>query len=444
MGQTALNHALVVTELCSGATLWPMAAPGPHRLLAPVPTEPEPDDALDATVRRAWAALLPQADMIADVITATIFDRDPDWYESASEALLADVRMSTRDHITEGIKAMAGRADPEHRPPDIWRETGRRRARQGVPLELVLNSYTLGSRLLWEALVALEPREELELDDHVLLAAGRRLWASLQVQNAVLIDAHRRESARVERRDLQRQQGVLDGLVDGRGSDPAFAADAADVLGVGTDEPLTCVVAALDESLDEPLRAPDDRLERAGRMSFWHLRGGMRFGLVPMGGLDEPALVELLAPAVTGRVGVATSPEGLGGFGTAYQLAVRAVQTLPRGRAEVVRVTDRLPEVLLGASPEVTSLLVEESIGPLLGQPEAHREVLLDTLAALIRCNVSHSRAAEELYCHRNTVIYRQRQIEQLIGRDLRVPRDRLLLALGLMATGRAVHRRAG
>ncbi|MBR7742485.1 helix-turn-helix domain-containing protein [Phycicoccus sp. BSK3Z-2] len=421
-----------------------MAAAGPHRLLAPAPTPVEPDDELDATVRRAWAALLPQADMIADVITATIFDRDPDWYEAASEALLADVRMSTREHITEGIRTMAGRSDPEHRPPDIWRDTGRRRARQGVPLELVLNSYTLGTRLLWEALVALEPREELGLDDHVLLVAGRRLWHSLQVQNAVLIDAHRRESARLERRDLQRQQGVLDGLVDGRGSDPAFAGDAAQVLGIAADEPLACVVASLDESLDEPLRAPDDRLERAGRMSFWHVRGGVRFGLVPMGGLDEPGLVELLRPAVTGRVGVASTPEGLGGFGSAYQLAVRAVQTLPRGAAEIARVTERLPEVLLSANPDITALLVEQSIGPLLGQPEAHREVLLDTLAALIRCNVSHSRAAEELYCHRNTVIYRQRQIEQLIGRDLRVPRDRLLLALGLMATGRTVNPHGG
>jgi DNA-binding PucR family transcriptional regulator len=42
------------------------------------------------------------------------------------------------------------------------------------------------------------------------------------------------------------------------------------------------------------------------------------------------------------------------------------------------------------------------------------------------------------LYCHRNTVIYRLKQIEQLTQRSIQVPRDRLLLILGLMAVGRS------
>lgn len=239
------------------------------------------------------------------------------------------------------------------------------------------------------------------------------------------------------RRDLQRQQSSLDGLIEGRGADPVFAGDAADVLGVGADVPLACVAALVEESLDEPLRSPDDRLERAGRMSSWHVRGGVQVGLVPMDGLDVQDLADHLRPGASGRVGIALADEGLRGFASAYQLAVRAAQTLQRSTPGVVVVTDRLPEVLLSASPDITSLLVEESIGPLLALSGHLRETLLDTLATLLRCNVSHSRAAEHLYCHRNTVIYRQRQIETLTGRDLKVPRDRLLLSLGLMATGR-------
>jgi DNA-binding PucR family transcriptional regulator len=131
--------------------------------------------------------------------------------------------------------------------------------------------------------------------------------------------------------------------------------------------------------------------------------------------------------------------EGISGFATAYQLAARAALTLPRGRNEVVTVNDRLPEVLLSASPEVSSLLVEETVGPLLSQSAHQSEVLVTTLAALIHHNGSPTRAAEALYCHRNTVIYRLKQIEQLTGRDLQVPRDRLLLGLGLMAAGRSI-----
>ncbi|HEY0772799.1 MAG TPA: helix-turn-helix domain-containing protein, partial [Nocardioidaceae bacterium] len=67
-----------------------------------------------------------------------------------------------------------------------------------------------------------------------------------------------------------------------------------------------------------------------------------------------------------------------------------------------------------------------------------HAEVLLTTLIALLEHNGSPTHAAEALYCHRNTVIYRLKQIEQLTGRSLQVPRDRLLLVLALMAIGRS------
>lgn len=396
------------------------------------------DEELDRRIRDAWAALIPRADAIADGIALTLFEKDREWYDKAATELRVEVRQSTREHIRRGILTMAGRADAEHRTTDVWRETGRRRARQAVPMELVLNAYSLGTRVLWEALLDLGASDD-RVDDHVLVVAGQRLWHALDVQYAVLVDAYRRESARLVRRDLQRQQGILDGLVEGRGSDPAFATEAAAALGVGVDEPVACVAAPLEESLDEPLRAPEDRLERAGRASYWHVRGGTSFGLVPAGALHRDDLVALLRPVAAGRVGVAIAQEGVSGFATAYQLAARAALTLPRGRSDVVTVNDRLPEVLLSASPEVSTLLVEETVGVLLAQPSHQSEVLVTTLAALIHHNGSPTRAAEALFCHRNTVIYRARQIEQLTGRDLQVPRDRLLLAMGLMASGRSI-----
>lgn len=403
-----------------------------------------PDAELERQVQHAWAALLPQADSIADGISLTLFEKDREWYDKAGHDLRTDVRASTREHIRSGIQTMAGQSDPGRRATDVWRETGRRRARQGVPMELVLNAYSLGTRVLWEALLDLGSKQDLGVDDHVLLMAGQRIWNALDVQNAVLVDAYRRESARLERRDLQRQQGYLDGLVGGRGTDPEFAREAAQTLDVSVDEPVACVAAPFEESLDEPLRGPEDRLERAGRISHWHVRGGTYFGLVPLGGLALDDLVGLLEPSATGRVGIAASPEGITGFATAYQLAARAAQTIPRGRTEVVTVNDRLPEVLISASPEVASLLVEESVGPLLAQSDHQAELLLDTLVALIEHNGSPTHAAEALFCHRNTVIYRVKQIEHLTGRSLQVPRDRMLLGLGLMAIGRSSRGAAG
>lgn len=400
---------------------------------APLPAPAGVDASSEARLQRAWATLIPRADQIADSITAMLERNDPTWFERADPALKADVVHNTREHVRRGLRTLADQDDPDHRPADVWRETGRRRARQGISMELVLNAYTLGTRVMWEALLELD-RDALGLDDHLLLIAGQRLWHALDVQNAVLIDAHRRESARLARRDLQRQQSLLDRLVDGS-AEPELADEAAISLGIAPGEPVACVVAPFD-SLDEPLRSPEDRLERNGRVSFWHVRGGAQFGLVPIEGSSGEELSLLLEPAAAGRVGIALSPEGVAGFAAAYQLASRAAQTVPRGRVQVVQVTERLPELLISASPEVATLLAEETVAPLLGLGRHQSEVLLSTLATLVRCNGSPTKAAEELYCHRNTVLYRLKQIENLTRRDLRNPRDRLLLSLGLLAVG--------
>ena len=63
------------------------------------------------------------------------------------------MRQSTRVHIRRGLEVLSETDVPGRATVELWRETGRRRARQGVPMELVLNAYTLGSRILWQALI---------------------------------------------------------------------------------------------------------------------------------------------------------------------------------------------------------------------------------------------------------------------------------------------------
>src|SRR3989337_2507921 len=105
-------------------------------------------------LHHAWALLLDQSDSIADSITLTLFERDNEIYERVGPELRADVRQSTRQHIRRGLQILSGNrrlvAAEGDSAVDLWRDTGRRRARQGVPLELVLNAYTLGARILWE------------------------------------------------------------------------------------------------------------------------------------------------------------------------------------------------------------------------------------------------------------------------------------------------------
>jgi len=402
---------------------------------------PEVSDVADQ-LRDAWALLHEQSDTIADSITLSLFERDAELYDRYGPELRADVRSSCRQHIRRGLQILAGQTSGEAQPDtavELWRETGRRRARQGMPLELVLNAYTLGARILWEALV-LRARAEANdrVDDRILLEAARTVWSNLDIQNAVLIDAYRREAVRLQRQDLQRQQSVLDSLLEGRGADPEFADVARATLGIDVDDAVACVVLLYDGGSGDALSPAEDRLDRLGISARWHVRSGAYFGLLSGALPDEAGLVELFAAHAPGRMGVSLSADGIAGFATAFQLATRAAETLPRGERCVVSVGERLPEVLLAGSPQVTPLLLSQTLGPILSQPEGHAATLLETLAAVLRHDGSPTHAAHELFCHRNTVIYRLKQIEQLTGRSLTDPRDKMLLGLALMAWSRA------
>lgn len=391
---------------------------------------------MDATaqVPRAWATLQDRADAIADGITLTILESQRSWYDAAGPEQRAELRQSTREHIRRGIRTMAGLADRDEQAVHVWRETGRLRAKQRVPLEHVLSAYSLGTRMLWEALLEQRTNPEVDIDDAVLLEAGQQIWASLDVQCATVMDTYRRESARLQRQDLQRQQRLLDALLAGRGGESDVAAEIRDFLGIASDEPVACVVAHFDGLPESPLRAPEDRLERYGAASYWHTRGDVHFGLVSLAHLTTAELVRHLERISNGRVGVAVTDDGPAGFPTAYRMAANAADTLPRGTPQVATIEQRLPEVLLGTQPDVVSLLVRETLGPILSLPEHQRTVLLDTLGALIAHQGSPTRAAEALFCHRNTVIYRMHQVEQLTGRSLANPRDRLMLDLAQLS----------
>ena len=393
------------------------------------------------TVEAAWSQLYDRADAIADAITLTLFERDDETYERFGPDVRVDVRQSTREHIRRGLAVLSGERDQLDQARETWRETGRRRARQGVPLETVLNAYITGARMLWEALVEhRRPVEDSDVDAAMLIRAAKAVWTNLDVQNGVLIEAYHRESARLQRQDLQRQQAVLDGLLEGRGADPDFARDARDALSLSAEDPVACVVVLGDDTPMDALAPAEDRLDRLGVKAFWHLRGGVYLGLLGGPLPDEPGLVDIFAsgPAggagAPGRIGLALCPDGVAGFATAFQLASRAAETLARHERGVVTVGDRLPEVLLAGSPQMLPLLLAETLGPLESLPDHQSRTLLDTLAALLRHDGSPTHAAADLYCHRNTVIYRQRQIEELTGRRLTDARDKLLLSLAMIA----------
>jgi PucR family transcriptional regulator, purine catabolism regulatory protein len=80
---------------------------------------------------------------------------------------------------------------------------------------------------------------------------------------------------------------------------------------------------------------------------------------------------------------------------------------------------------------EALRLYCDSVLGPLEGEKQ-YGDELIRSLEAFIEQNGQWERAARKLYCHRHTLRYRIRRVEDLTGRDLSSARDRIEFWLAL------------
>jgi PucR family transcriptional regulator, purine catabolism regulatory protein len=79
-------------------------------------------------------------------------------------------------------------------------------------------------------------------------------------------------------------------------------------------------------------------------------------------------------------------------------------------------------------------LYCDSVLGPLEDASGEYGDELIRSLEAFIEQNGQWEKAARQLYCHRHTLRYRIRRVEELTGRDLSSARDRIEFWLALRA----------
>ncbi len=95
--------------------------------------------------------------------------------------------------------------------------------------------------------------------------------------------------------------------------------------------------------------------------------------------------------------------------------------------------TERLlRELACGRTLEPFRVLVE----PLVEYDRERRSDLVKSLKVYLDAGANASEAADRLFLHRNSMIYRLSRVEKLTGLDLKDPRARLALQLGLLNVG--------
>jgi purine catabolism regulator len=83
---------------------------------------------------------------------------------------------------------------------------------------------------------------------------------------------------------------------------------------------------------------------------------------------------------------------------------------------------------------EALHLYCDSVLGPIEQGDEEYGGELLRSLEAFIEHNGQWERAARQIYCHRHTLRYRMRKVEELTGRDLSRAHDRIEFWLALRA----------
>ncbi|MEU8888036.1 helix-turn-helix domain-containing protein [Streptomyces sp. NPDC048442] len=334
-----------------------------------------------------------------------------------------------------GIEVIPAPRSAPRRDLEFAEKLGRRRAEQGLSLDLLLHAYRKAGYLVWDELLdAVTARDPEALP--VLARTAAQMWAAVDRQAATVAEAYRSTEEDMQRRTDERVQALLDALLEGQTSAALVAGAAA---GLDLPEQGRYAVVVLRAERREGREQFHRVTAAAGLRFFWRMRTDCEVAVValdPGTGLSE--LSAELERRCAGPGGMSPVVSGLAELGLARRLAETALRTCavtdPAGAPRIVRLDKRLPTALVVSQPELAARLVAEVFGPLLALDPGDRAVLLETLDAWLGAQGSAGRAATRLYCHRNTVFNRLRRLEQLTSRSLSRPRDLTEMTLALDA----------
>lgn len=266
----------------------------------------------------------------------------------------------------------------------------------------------------------------------------------LILQQAVAVVALELMRRRVARETERRLAGdVLAGALSGR-MEPAELRRRLEPFGVGEE------AAVLVFALDHPAAA-EGALERAlaadacPAVVATHTAGGRELlcALVDASDrdpIDVAADVRKALTAERGMVRAAASrsgpPEDLRRAFHEARCALEATALSNGSAPEVASYRDLGAFTLLLSiqDDEALRLYCDNVLGPIQQGDAEYGGELLRSLEAFIEQNGQWERAAREVYCHRHTLRYRMRKVEELTGRDLSRAHDRIELWLALRA----------
>ncbi|MFD4502697.1 PucR family transcriptional regulator [Streptomyces sp. NPDC058457] len=346
----------------------------------------------------------------------------PEYVRLARDCGASALRASLRRHAGLLLHWMVRGTPPDSYVLSEMYERARECAAAGQPLDSGLLLHRRGARVFWDAVLSLATeKERAQLADWA--DQGRRhLDSYLDMVTRMFTQAYADQADLPSTQGDRRAHTLFDRLCAHL---PITVEDQerADRLGFDLTPPYVPFVVLLDKA------APAERADLAARL---RTAGALAFVEdVRVTGLTGPAFdwsafmadrrLLLAQDLPTGRTGLQTAVDNL------RLLVDVASRSHRRGR---VRVEDFLPQLLLAHSPELADAVARRVFGPLTGGDNGG---LTATLACLAENQFDNASTTAALPMHRNTLLYRIKQIEKLTGLDLQRHSDRALVWLAVV-----------
>ena len=140
-------------------------------------------------------------------------------------------------------------------------------------------------------------------------------------------------------------------------------------------------------------------------------------------------------PQRTIRIGISSQVNGISNLHAAYKRALAALRMTYAGE-ETVMYFDRMGLYRLLYSVEDKALLNElssEILKPLEEYDAQHNAEYVDTLECYLNNGGSVKAVAEEMFIHRNTILYRMTNIKELLNCSLESSEDRMRFKVACM-----------
>lgn len=319
---------------------------------------------------------------------------------------------------------MGDQADIDPRSTLNGQKLGAERARAGVPLGDLLAAVHLDSQILWSSLRSHTREDEKD----ILVAAVEIIWGAVENYTSNVQLGFTDEQALAAAGSLTERSRVVTAMLSNAEQHEEDFRNLAAVLGVEVDA--LFAVICFERAAEPAMRRVAQVVGSSKRTVYLHPFGGLNLLFVEQHHDDLSALLGVL-----GGIACAVAPiaHGVPSLRRSALLAVEAMELGLIDRPRPVLVESDWLSIIAARTarsfPEL-SVRVQAAFAQLR---EADRERLFSAACIYASCG-SIATTAEQMFCHRNTILTRLNRIRTLTGYDITVPGQGALLQIALLA----------